>query len=132
MRSSGISARAFLPPSAYLNGTTCAAGSLLRQSADLVLANDYGSTVPAAFDCQALPKCEVCLSDHHVPQATPITLSLSLTLPADLQLTCAGPDPALVEVVTKHCSCMVEWYSYGGIIQTLLAFLAYLLMNVSR
>lgn len=131
LRKSGFESRAFLPPSAYLNDTTCTAGSLLRQSDDLVLVNAYGSTVPAAFDCQALPKCEVylltlsrCLLYAHRPSPCPP--------PYCVQLTCAGPDPALVEVVTKHCSCMVEWYSYGGVIQTLLACLAYLLMNVSR
>jgi hypothetical protein len=37
-----------------------------------------------------------------------------------------------VEALSKHCACMAEWYSYGGVLQTLLAFLAYILMNLSR
>jgi hypothetical protein len=38
----------------------------------------------------------------------------------------------LLGALSKHCSCMAEWYLNGAVIQTLVAVLAYLLMNVSR
>jgi hypothetical protein len=58
-RQTGRTGSVYEQPGAYLSYTDSAVSGLLHQSDALVLGNQYGSTVPATFDCQALPKCEV-------------------------------------------------------------------------
>jgi hypothetical protein len=58
-RQAGRVSSIYEQPGAYLSYTDSAGSGLLHQSDALVLGNQYGSTVPATFDCQALPKCEV-------------------------------------------------------------------------
>jgi hypothetical protein len=57
------------------------------------------------FSCSALPTCS---------------------------LTCSGPNPKLVHVVTHHCSCMTEWEIHSTILQNLAAIVVYVLINLSR
>jgi hypothetical protein len=57
-------------------------------------------------------------------------LPCALSFPT--QVTCTGPDAALVSGLTKHCACMAEWYFNGVFLQSLLSLLAYLLTNLSR
>lgn len=62
----GEAENAFLPPGAYLANGACSDDYLLSENGAHILANTVGTTREAAFDCKALPKCQVCLD---VPQA---------------------------------------------------------------
>ena len=66
-----------------------------------------GETVykSSPFDCTALPICEV---------------------------SCGGPNPAVVDSVCKSCSCMTEWLFNSYVFQIALAICVYLILNVSR
>ena len=48
------------------------------------------------------------------------------------QISCAEPDRATVTLWTKHCSCMLEWYANGALLQTLLALVTFVLVQISR
>lgn len=64
-----------------------------------------GQTRSTDFYCSQLPPCEV---------------------------TCAGPDLLVVDNAAKDCSCMVEWYWNGMLLQLSFAFIIYLIVNISR
>ncbi len=45
---------------------------------------------------------------------------------------CSGPDYKLMEVNTKQCSCMAEWFGNASLISGALAVLLFLTLNVAR
>jgi len=137
-----------MPSQVYLRSDTCSERGLLREvvrgSSNIIItpsssnqstvepkeyANGYGTLQFSAFRCNQLPPCIV---------------------------TCDGPDEALIRYynvgyliqyqyqshvcityitysyVTKHCSCMVEWYFNGYMVTIALAAAVYLLLNISR
>lgn len=59
----------------------------------------------AVFDCANLPVCRV---------------------------TCDGPNEEVLTIATKHCSCMLEWFWNGHMLQLVLAVLIFMLLNLSR
>lgn len=63
------------------------------------------SLVDSRFSCRALPTCQV---------------------------TCRGPDAALVHAVSKSCTCMSEWLVHGNVFGALVAVCVYLFLNASR
>ena len=67
--------------------------------------NALGQTRPSDFRCDHLPECLI---------------------------TCTGPDSWLIENAAKDCSCMVEWFFNGYLIQLSFAILIFLLVNLSR
>lgn len=59
----------------------------------------------SSFDCTALPVCEI---------------------------SCGGPDAAIVNSASKSCSCMGEWLLNSLVFKTALAVCVYVILNISR
>lgn len=69
-------------------------------------ANNHGQhTKTALFDCSALSSC---------------------------QLTCDGPNDLLIRRHTKDCSCRLEWFWNGHLLQGTLVIVIFLVLNISR
>lgn len=47
-------------------------------------------------------------------------------------LTCSGPNINILHTVTHQCSCMIEWEFHSIILQYLIGFIVYILLNISR
>ena len=60
----------------------------------------------SVFDCKILPICEISCG--------------------------GGPDKLIINNVTKSCSCMTEWFLNSYFIQSVMAIIIYLMLNISR
>ena len=60
----------------------------------------------SVFDCKFLPICEISCG--------------------------GGPDKLIINNVTKSCSCMTEWFLNSYFIQSVMAIIIYLMLNLSR
>ena len=58
-----------------------------------------------SFRCEALPTCEV---------------------------TCGGPDAALISAMSQSCSCVIEWYAHSHVLRGLFVLIIYIVLNISR
>lgn len=68
--------------------------------------NGFGHrTQSAVFDCSSLPSC---------------------------RLTCKGPNELLIQHAAKDCSCRLEWFWNGHLLQGVLVVVIFLLLNISR
>lgn len=47
-------------------------------------------------------------------------------------MTCEGPNKELLEVVTVHAGCMVEWLFHAGAVRMLAILLMFMFLNISR
>ena len=48
-----------------------------------------------------------------------------------LKVKCSGPDPAVLESLTRQCSCMGEWYFHSRVFTAALALLMYILLYIA-
>lgn len=73
---------------------------------EIVYANALlGQTRSTDFYCSQLPPCDV---------------------------TCDGPDVIVLDNAAKDCSCMIEWYWNGMLLQLSFAVIIYIIVNISR
>ncbi|CAN0503923.1 unnamed protein product, partial [Ectocarpus sp. 8 AP-2014] len=48
------------------------------------------------------------------------------------RMTCVGPNEELLQAVTIHAGCMVEWFFHAGTVRVAATLLMFLFLNVSR
>ncbi|CBJ29864.1 conserved unknown protein [Ectocarpus siliculosus] len=89
---------------------------------------------------QAFVPLEVLLSDPACSAETLETANWKVedgialdcdTIPT-CRMTCVGPNEELLQAVTIHAGCMVEWFFHAGTVRVAATLLMFLFLNVSR
>ncbi|CAM9490400.1 unnamed protein product [Ectocarpus fasciculatus] len=96
---------------------------------------NYASGVGQAFGSLAVPLSDPACSAETLETANwkvedGIVLDCD-TIPT-CRMTCVGPNEELLQAVTIHAGCMVEWFFHAGTVRLAATLLMFLFLNVSR
>ena len=116
--SSLVNNQPYNPPGYYLSDPSFSYNNLIHPLKSFYIDNNnnnisytslsnivIGQLQHGLFDCSSLPSCKV---------------------------SCKGPDEIVVGKVTDDCTCMVQWYFNGYVIEMTISIIIYILLNISR